>query len=85
MNKSRYLFEVASVAVFTIEHIEEHGQRGLPQLRLAHQCHLKERPNHRGNEVNLIVADGVPHGQNLEAHPDAHITVVAQHVLALVF
>ena len=58
----RYLFEVASVTVLAVEHVEEHGQRGLPQLRLTHQRHLQERPHHGRNEVNLVVADGVPHG-----------------------
>ena len=72
------------MAVLAVEHVEEHGQRGFPQLRLAHQRHLKERPHHGRNKVDLVIADGVPHRQDLEAHPDAHVAVVAQHVLALI-
>lgn len=78
------LFEVATVALFAVEHVKEDGQRGAPELRFGHERHLQEGADHARNEVDLVVADGVPHVQNLETHLDAHVALVtAQHLAAL--
>ena len=79
------LFEVAPVSLLAVDHVEKDGERSAPQLWFRHQGNLKELTDHARNEVNFVVADSVPHGQDLETHLYAHITTFGQHFLSLAF
>ncbi len=50
------LFEVAALALLPVHHVVKDWDHHVPQVRLRHQCHLQERPDHRRDEVQLVLS-----------------------------
>lgn len=38
-----------------LHHVEEDGDGGFTQLRLRDECHLQDRADHLGNELDLVL------------------------------
>lgn len=50
----QYLLKIATASLLPVHHVVENGDHDISQIRLRHQRHLQERPNHCWDEVQLM-------------------------------